>query len=68
MVKVMGEVKGQGHTFDQYPTNALPFHFMLIRPTIPKIWLIVFDLEKISNLLKKKLPEKNKFPWDSSKS
>ena len=38
-VKVMGVVKGQGHTTAQYHINSLRFHFTLIRPTIPEIGL-----------------------------
>ena len=35
-VKVMSEVKGQCHIL--YPTDALPFRFTSIRPSIPDIW------------------------------
>ena len=36
-VKVMSEVKGQGHIL--YPVfNVLPFRFTSIGPTIPEIW------------------------------
>ena len=38
-VKVMSEVKGHGHIYyTQYPTDALPFRFTSIGPTIPEIW------------------------------
>ena len=38
-VKVMSEVKGQKVTYcTQYPTDALPFRFTSIRPSIPEIW------------------------------
>ena len=38
-VKVTSEVKGEDHIYyTQYRTDAPPFRFTSIRPTIPEIW------------------------------
>ena len=66
----MGEVKSQGHiVHPQYPTNAPPFRFTSIGPTIIS-WDMskrVFDLEKTNPKFSKKICQQKGFYQNSSK-